>query len=49
MSGELPRATPDGFYRRVNQTFEKMGLAMRIFVDARRTPFKSNTRGVVMT
>jgi hypothetical protein len=27
MAGELPAATPDGFYRRVNRTLEKMGFA----------------------
>lgn len=28
---ELPAATPDGFYRRVNQTLEKMGFATEVW------------------
>jgi transposase len=28
---ELPAATPDGFYRRVNQTLEKMGFAKKVW------------------
>ena len=27
MAGELPAATPDGFYRRANRTLEKVGFA----------------------
>lgn len=28
---ELPKATPDGFYRRVNQTLEKIGFAEQVW------------------
>ena len=31
MAGELPAATPDGFYRRVNQTLEKRGFAAAVW------------------
>jgi len=31
MAGELPAATPDGFYRRVNRTLEKMGFAAAVW------------------
>ena len=31
MAKELPAATPDGFYRRVNQTLEKMGFAREVW------------------
>ena len=31
MAKELPAATPDGFYRRVNQTLEKMGFATEVW------------------
>lgn len=31
MAGELPAATPDGFYRRVNRTLEKMGFAADVW------------------
>src|SRR5665213_1213616 len=31
MARELPVATPDGFYRRVNQTLEKMGFATEVW------------------
>ena len=31
MAGELPEATPDAFYRRVNATLEKMGFAKEVW------------------
>lgn len=31
MAGELPAATPDGFYRRVNRTLENMGFAAEVW------------------
>ena len=31
MAGELPDAVPDGFYRRVNATFEKIGFARKVW------------------
>lgn len=31
MAGELPAATPDGFYRRVNRTLDKMGFAADVW------------------
>ena len=31
MAGELPAATPDGFYRRVNATLEKIGFAPKVW------------------
>jgi transposase len=31
MSGELPKATPDGFYRQVNRTLEKMGFSKEVW------------------
>ena len=30
-SGELPAATPDAFYRRVNATLEKLGFARKVW------------------
>jgi len=31
VAGELPAATPDGFYRQVNRTLEKMGFASDVW------------------
>src|SRR5258708_16785180 len=31
MAGELPAATPDGFYRRVNRTLEAIGFAKEVW------------------
>ena len=31
VAGELPAATPDAFYRRVNATFEKIGFAKQVW------------------
>ena len=31
MAGELPEATPDGFYRRVNATLEEIGFAKEVW------------------
>jgi len=31
LAGELPEATPDGFYRRVNATLEKIGFAREVW------------------
>ncbi len=31
VAGELPAATPDAFYRRVNQTLEKIGFAAEVW------------------
>ena len=31
LAGELPAATPDGFYRRVNRTLEKLGIAAEVW------------------
>lgn len=31
MAGQLPAATPDGFYRRVNRTLENMGFAAEVW------------------
>ena len=31
MAGELPEATPDAFYRRVNATLEKIGFAKEVW------------------
>lgn len=31
LAGQLPEATPDGFYKRVNRTFEKIGFAKQVW------------------
>jgi transposase len=49
MAGELPAATPDGFYRRVNRTLEKMGFATdvwKICTPAYADPSKGGRPGI---
>lgn len=35
MAGELPAATPDGFYKRVNRTLEQMDFAPKVWAICR--------------